>query len=64
LQWGSPFANYLLFFQTACCFSGSFAKHRAKQIDALVGKTMYSVAQNATKKPHVTINKYLYIINK
>jgi hypothetical protein len=41
-----------------------FAKHRAKQIDALVGKTMYSVAQNATKKPHVTINKFLYIINK
>jgi hypothetical protein len=26
----------------------------------LVGKTMYCVAQDATKKPHITINKYLY----
>jgi hypothetical protein len=41
-----------------------FAKHLAKQIDALVGKTMYCIAQDATKKPHVTINKYLNIINK
>jgi hypothetical protein len=41
-----------------------FAKHRAKQINGLAGKTRYCVAQDATKKPHVTINKYLYIINK
>jgi hypothetical protein len=39
-----------------------FEKHRAKQIDVLVGKTMYCVNQDATKKPHATINKYLYII--
>jgi hypothetical protein len=39
-----------------------FAKHCVKQIDVLVGKTMYCVVQDATKKPHVTINKYLYII--
>jgi len=30
-----------------------FANHHAKQIDALVGKIMYCVIQDATKKPHV-----------